>query len=170
MSAIVEIYLAAKEEFINSRRHKLVVKSGRGKGFTLIELLVVISVISVLMGILLPALGKARRQAKTLVGISNQRQIVLGVNCFAVDNDGKYPESMATITEFASKNWHWQEPTMMTACYPRPSLKHRSISAYLRSYIEDATDTFKDVGTADFLTDILRQHERMAWMLRALVA
>jgi len=31
---------------------------------------------------------------------------------------------------------------MLTACYPRTSLVHRSISAYLRSYIKDATVMF----------------------------
>ncbi len=90
----------------------------------------------------MPALGKVKCRAKTLVGMSNQRQIVLAVNSFAMDNDGGYPESTATMTEFGNNIWHWQEPTMMTACYRRPSLEHRSISAYLHSYIEDASIMF----------------------------
>jgi prepilin-type N-terminal cleavage/methylation domain-containing protein len=136
------MYLDTEEKFVDPRNYKLVTKSKGWKAFTLFELLVVMSIISLLAGILLPALGKVRRQAKTLMGMNNQRQIVLVVNRFAMDNDDGYPESMATTTEFGSDTWYWQEPTMMTACYPRPSLAHRSISAYLHSYIEDASILF----------------------------
>ncbi|MCF7955469.1 MAG: prepilin-type N-terminal cleavage/methylation domain-containing protein [Phycisphaerae bacterium] len=121
---------------------KLVTNSKVSRGFTLLELLAVISVITLLMGVLLPALGKVKRQAKSLKGMSNQRQIVLAVNSYAVDNDGRYPESTATMTESGNSTWHWQEPTMMTACYRRPSLEHRSMSEYLNGYIEDASIMF----------------------------
>lgn len=104
-------------------------------GFTLVELLVVIAVVSVLVGILLPALSKVRQQARTLLGMTNQRQIVRGVSLYAADSDEQYPESVATIGD---EWWNWQEPMMLTGYRARSPRLHRSMSAYLRSYIEDA--------------------------------
>ena len=60
-------------------------------GFTLIELLVVISIIALLVGILLPALGKARKAANISVDVSNQRQIMIAVHSYAADNNGFVP-------------------------------------------------------------------------------
>lgn len=95
---------------------------------------------SVLMGVLLPALGKVRRRARIMLGMSNQREIGNGVTLCALDNDSFYPPSVATIGETDNYNWH--DPRKMTALKHTVLGPHRAMSEYLRSYIPDADAMF----------------------------
>jgi prepilin-type N-terminal cleavage/methylation domain-containing protein len=79
--------------------------------FTLVELLVVLSICSLLMGILLPALSKARRSVYSMLSKNNQRSIVMGVLCYSSDNDGQFPDSVAKLGPV--NHWSWQEPTVL---------------------------------------------------------
>ncbi len=98
------------------------------------------SLISLLAGLLLPALSAVRRQARTLVSMGNMREITAAVDTFAMDNGGIYPPSVATIG--MEDSWNWQAPNMLTGYLKRTPQVHRSVSAYLRVYIKDADIMF----------------------------
>ncbi len=61
------------------------------RGFTLVELLVVIGIIALLIGILLPALGKARAKAVSIQCSARLKQLTLAVELYATNNKGSLP-------------------------------------------------------------------------------
>lgn len=75
-------------------------------GFTLIELLVAISIIALLLGLLLPALGSARETGRGAVCLSNLRQLVLANSAYAQDNAGYYVPASENIFTDNLKRWH----------------------------------------------------------------
>jgi prepilin-type N-terminal cleavage/methylation domain-containing protein len=60
-------------------------------GFTLIELLVVISIVALLISILLPALGKARKSAARVQCQARLHNLMIATLAFATDNNDKVP-------------------------------------------------------------------------------
>jgi prepilin-type N-terminal cleavage/methylation domain-containing protein/prepilin-type processing-associated H-X9-DG protein len=66
----------------------------KDKGFTLIELLVVIAIIALLMGILMPALSRARRQARDVACLSNLRQLGLAAQMYAQECEDFIPRAL----------------------------------------------------------------------------
>jgi len=77
--------------------------SGRRSAFTLIELLVVLVIITVLVGLLLPALRQVRQLARTTQCASNLRQTGLFIATYCTDNDGRFPGSGQST---GSVSWH----------------------------------------------------------------
>jgi prepilin-type N-terminal cleavage/methylation domain-containing protein/prepilin-type processing-associated H-X9-DG protein len=115
-------------------------RSRRNRAFTLVELLVVIGIIAVLIGVLLPALNKARASAQTTQCLSNCRQLAIASIVFANEHRGH----MQTVTSDAPGDSviRYQDPRREKWSYrPDNNLLMDVYSALLR-YLGAKSDVF----------------------------
>jgi prepilin-type N-terminal cleavage/methylation domain-containing protein/prepilin-type processing-associated H-X9-DG protein len=122
---------------INSLRGRFRKFSPVQDAFTLIELLVVIAVIAILAAMLLPALAKAKDQAKSINCLSNLHQWGVVWNVYTSDNADSFPGGAnpdGTVDENARAAW-------FNALQLTPSQRHGIVLC------PSATSTNYDLGT-----------------------
>jgi prepilin-type N-terminal cleavage/methylation domain-containing protein len=90
----------------------------RHAGFTLIELLVVIAIIALLVSILLPALGQARRAARVTKSLANLRSNANLINIYSIDNRDSFVNPFSRFSkcpggDAANLDWVW---TLRSPC------------------------------------------------------
>ncbi|MFC1782989.1 type II secretion system protein [Planctomycetota bacterium] len=93
----------------------------RKKGFTLVELLVVIAIMAVLIAILLPALSKAREQARSILCKSNLKGYGNAYLIYLQDMEYEFPRSFGWLYRNTGNNCRWHDESRNLA--HRPNLQ-----------------------------------------------
>lgn len=108
------------------------------RAFTLIELLVVVSIIALLVSILLPALAKAREQAKRTVCAAQFHQLGVGASYYTENYNGKYPYGNWFNFPFATYVLSNNPSTDYLAGILNISSKNtKHVGGAIREYIDD---------------------------------
>jgi prepilin-type N-terminal cleavage/methylation domain-containing protein/prepilin-type processing-associated H-X9-DG protein len=74
------------------------------RAFTLIELLVVVSIIAVLAGMIVPAVGLVQEAARASTCANNLRQVLSATVAYANDEEGRLPNA----DSYNGQNWNWR--------------------------------------------------------------
>ena len=105
-------------------------------GFTLIELMVVIGIIVVLVGILLPVVGRARASGQQATCLSNLRQINIAFHLYAEANKSSLPDPAS-----AQESWE----SLLRAHVPTAAIYHCPADGGLFEKLRSSYD-WRDTG------------------------
>lgn len=138
-------------------------KSNRSRAFTLIELLVVISIISMLMALLLPALNKARQTTDTVRCLTHLRQIGIASQSYVQDHQGRFavyyayqPPNYSSWTAWTQQISHYTNVQPVTIGRPgmtEPARSQNPMNLYRCPSIQRHRGTFFDRQDPVRLTD-----------------
>ena len=137
--------MSVKHSQFNARR-------AAGRGFSLLELLVSIGVVSVMMGVLLPALSGAREAARQSECDSNLRQLGVAAHAYADDFRGHMPPGAADFLQNLSR-WHGSRSN--------PSERFRAEGGALTEYLGET-------ASGDVLASPIRRCGSFVPVLRTL--
>jgi prepilin-type N-terminal cleavage/methylation domain-containing protein/prepilin-type processing-associated H-X9-DG protein len=97
--------------------------------FTLVELLVAIGIIAILIGLLLPVVIRARRQAANVICLSNLRQIGAAWTSYLIDSRGHFP----FVSPASNFQWFYggKEPSIASTSMANYVYKERLLNPYI---------------------------------------
>ena len=130
------VYTLMHNEIYSVKEHK--------KAFTLVELLVVIAIIALLMSILMPALTKARKQAKAAICLSYVKQWGLITMLYAQDNNSRLMQSVAG-NNVNDKMAYWMGATLKY--YKDPKIRFCPSTKLDRYNVLNSSFDDRDYGT-----------------------
>ena len=133
------------------------------RAFTLIELLVVTAVISLLMGILLPAVGNARLRAKVVAVNAELREIGLALEAYSLDNDDLYPP---TRVDCSIGDHFFQLPIELVECHylPAPVADSNMAAGIEDRFNRGYTYKYRSVGTLIYNRTTVIQDGSYLWI------
>ena len=114
-------------------------------GFTLIELLVVIAIIALLMGILLPALQKAKKQAQSVICRSNLKQYGVATRMYLDNNQGRFPYVNTWLFSDGTMGCQWHDAR-------RNLIENPKLAGVLWPYLKD-----KEIHLCSTFNTVARQ-------------
>lgn len=82
---------------------------------------------------------------------------------------GNATGTLAEFLQFARVKEHPAQYPSATQMISNLLEDHEAVIRTLRTDLESCADKHHDAGTADFLTGLMETHEKMAWMLRAML-
>lgn len=98
----------------------------------------------------------------------NELQLIIDEVAERIRKIGNYSNgSMKQFLADCSLKEHTETATITESMISELATDHESIIRKTRELIDDFDEKYDDAGSSDFVTGVMKKHEKMAWMLRA---